>query len=90
MRYYLTSARMVILKISTAGVQPQQDPSRIPSRDTLRMNGISKRESKGERKRLIFLGLHRKPIKPLTRDLLCSWRPQVPVRWSENSEHFLA
>ena len=44
---------------------------------------------KVERKRLIFLGLHRKPIKPLTRDLLCSWKPQAPSRWSENAECFL-
>ena len=31
-----------------------------------------------ERKRLIFLGLHRKPIKPQRRDLHCSGRPQAP------------
>ena len=31
-----------------------------------------------ERKRLIFLCLCRKPIKPQTRDLHCSRRPQVP------------
>ena len=29
-------------------------------------------------KRLIFLDLHRKPIKFQIRHLLCSWRPQVP------------
>ena len=45
--------------------------------------------SKGERKRLIFLGLHRKPIKSLTRGLLCSWRPQAPSWWGEGTEHLL-
>ena len=42
-----------------------------------------------ERKRLIFLGLQRKPIKPLARGLLCSQRPQVPSRWGEGSERLL-
>ena len=42
-----------------------------------------------ERKRLIFLGLHRKPVKPLTRGLLCSRRPQVPSRWGEGAERLL-
>ena len=37
------------------------------------------REQRRE-KRLIFLGLHRKPKKPQTRDFLCSCRPQVPSR----------
>ena len=32
----------------------------------------------------MFLGLHRRPIKPLTWDLLCSRRPQVPSRWGED------
>ena len=32
-----------------------------------------------ERKRLIFLGLHRKPIKAKTRDLHRSRRPQAPA-----------
>ena len=64
-------------------------PAPAGSRDTLRMNGVGKRESKGEIKRLIFLGLHRKPIKPLTWDFLCSRRPQAPSRWSENTERFL-
>ena len=45
-----------------------------------------KRKNKRERKRLIFLGLHRKPIKPLTQDLLCSRRPQVPSQWGEDAE----
>ena len=45
-------------------------PAPAGSRDTLRMNSIGERESKGERKRLIFLGLHRKPIKPLTQDFV--------------------
>ena len=42
-----------------------------------------------ERKRLIFLGLHRKPVKLLIRGLLCSWRPQTPSRWGEGAEHLL-
>ena len=42
-----------------------------------------------ERKRLIFLGLHRKPIKPLAWGLLCSRRPQAPSRWGEGPEHLL-
>ena len=49
------------------------------------MNGIGERESKGEKKRLIFLGLHRKPIKPLTWDLLCSRRPQAPSQRAEDA-----
>ena len=42
-----------------------------------------------ERKRLIFLGLCRKPTKPLAQGLLCSRRPQVPSRWGEGTEHLL-
>ena len=42
-----------------------------------------------ERKRLIFLGLRRKPIKPLAWGLLCSWRPQAPSRWGEGTERHL-
>ena len=45
--------------------------------------------NKGERKRLIFTGLCRKPTKSLTRGLLCSRRPQVPSRWGEGIEHLL-
>ena len=61
-------------------------PAPAGSRDTLRMNGVGERDkSKGERKRLIFLGLHRKPIKSLTRDLLCSRRLQAPSRWGEDA-----
>ena len=37
----------------------------------------------------MFLGLHRKPIKSLTRDLLCPRRPQAPSRWGEDAEHLL-
>ena len=44
---------------------------------------------KGERKTLIFLGLHRKPIKPLAQGLLCSRRPQAPSRWDEGAETLL-
>jgi len=47
---------------------------------------MKNRKNKGERKRLIFLGLHRKPIKPLTRDLLCSRRPQAPSQWDEDAK----
>ena len=42
-----------------------------------------------ERKRLIFLGLRRKPIKPLARGFLCSWRPQMPSQWGEGAERLL-
>ena len=42
-----------------------------------------------ERKRLIFLGLPRKPIKPLARGSLCSRRPQAPSRWGEGAKHRL-
>ena len=45
--------------------------------------------NKGERKRLIFTGLCRKPTKSLTRGLLCSWRPQEPSWWGEGAEHLL-
>jgi len=34
---------------------------------------------------LIFFGLHRKPIKFLTRNLLCSQRPQVPFQRGEDA-----
>ena len=46
-------------------------------------------KKKIERKRLIFLGLRRKPIKPLAWGLLCSRRPQAPSRWGEGAEHLL-
>ena len=42
-----------------------------------------------ERKRLIFLGLRRKPIKPLAQGLPCSRRPQVPSRWGEGTQRLL-
>jgi len=67
-----------------------QGPALAGSRDTLRMDGVGERESKGEKKRLIFLGLHRKPIKPLIWDLLCSRRPQAPSQWSEDTERLLS
>ena len=60
-------------------------PAPAGSRHTLRMNGIGERV-----KRLIVLGLHRKPIKPLTRDLLCSRRSQAPSRRSEDAERLLS
>ena len=63
----------------TTGVQPQLDPG-IPSRGTalateiyleiyreIRKNIAVKKIE--ERKRLIFLGLHRKPIKPQDKGL---------------------
>ena len=40
---------------------------------------------KGRKRGLIFLGLHRKPIKSVTQDLLCSWRPQAPSWWGEDA-----
>ena len=46
-------------------------------------------KKKIERKRLIFLGLRRKPIKPLAWGLLCSRRPQAPSRWGEGAERLL-
>ena len=55
----------------------------------LEPGGPESTEKKIERKRLIFLGLRRKPIKPLARGLLCSQRSQAPSRWGEGTEHFL-
>ena len=46
-------------------------------------------KKKEEIKRLMFLGLHRRPIKPLTWDLLCSQRPQAPSWWGEDAERLL-
>ena len=40
---------------------------------------------KGRERGLIFLGLHRKPIKLLTWNLLCSRRPQAPSLWGEDT-----
>ena len=51
--------------------------------------GLELIEKKVERKRLIFLGLCRKPIKLLAWGLLCSWRPQAPSRWGEGTECLL-
>ena len=62
---------------------PGSSPSRIqgiPQDD-----GVSDKESKGRERGLIFLGLHRKPIKLLTRNLLCSRRLQAPSRWGEDT-----
>ena len=42
-----------------------------------------------ERKRLIFLVLCRKPIKPLAQGVFGSRRPQAPSRWDEGAEHLL-
>ena len=42
-----------------------------------------------ERRRLIFLGLRRKPIKPLAQGVLCLRRPQVPSWWGEGAECLL-
>ena len=64
-------------------------PGSIPSRiqGYPQDDGISDKESKkkGRERGLIFLGLHRKPIKLLARNLLCSWRPQEPSRWGEDA-----
>ena len=77
------------------GIQPQQDPgitsgemgwARETERDRERMNVAVKKVE--ERTRLIFLGLHRKPIKPL-HGSCCSLRPQAPSQWGEGAEHFL-
>ena len=62
---------------------PGSSPSRIqgiPQDD-----GVSDKESKGRERGLIFLGLHRKPIKLLTQNLLCSRRLQAPSRWGEDT-----
>ena len=42
-----------------------------------------------ERKRLIFYGLRRKPVKPLAWGLLCSRRPQAPSQCGERAESLL-
>ena len=42
-----------------------------------------------ERRRLTFLGLRRKPIRPLAQGVLCLRRPQVPSRWGEGVERLL-
>ena len=34
---------------------------------------------------MIFLDKHRKPVKLLARNLLCSWRPQAPSQWGEDA-----
>ena len=66
------------------GPLPGSSPSRIqgyPQDD-----GIGDKESKKGRERgLIFLGLHRKPIKLLARNLLYSRRPQAPSWWGEDA-----
>ena len=61
-------------------------PAPAGCKGSLRMTASANRESKEGRERgLIFLGLHRKPIKFLTRNLLCSRRRQVPSRWGEDT-----
>ena len=61
-------------------------PAPAGSKGSLRMTALANRESKEGRDRgLIFLGLHRKPIKLLARNLLCSWRLQAPSRWGEDA-----
>ena len=72
---------------SLTGKLPGSSPSRIQGYPQDERHW---QESKGQRKRLIFLGLHRKPIKSPTRDLLCSQRPQAPSQWSEDAERFLS
>ena len=51
--------------------------------------GPKSTEKNVERKRLIFYGLRRKPVKPLAWGLLCSRRPEAPSQWGEGTEHLL-
>ena len=63
-------------------------PAPAGSRDTFRMMASAREKElkvKGRERCLIFLGLHRKPIKLLTWNLLCSRRPQVPSWWDEDT-----
>ena len=61
-------------------------PAPAGSKGSLRMTALANRESKEGRDRgLIFLGLHRKPIKFLTWNLLCSRMRQVPSQWGEDA-----
>ena len=62
-------------------------PAPAGSRGSLRMTASAIRKVKGRKRGLIFLGLHRNPIKPVTPDLLCSRRPQAPSQWGEDAEH---
>ena len=74
MRYHFTPVGMAIIKKFTAGVQPWwiQGIRRGDGVGVLRKNYLIRKEKLGknvvdkkieERKRLIFLGLHKKPIK---------------------------
>ena len=56
-----------------------------PLMDGTWWSGVDDKKVK-ERKRLIFLGLHRKPIKPLAWGLFCSRRPQAPSQRGEGAE----
>ena len=47
--------------------------------------GDKESKKKGRERGLIFLGLHRKPIKLLAWNLLCSRRPQAPSQWGEDA-----
>ena len=63
-------------------------PAPAGSRDTLRMMASAREKElkvKGRERGLIFLGLHRKPIKLLTRNLLCSQSLQEPSQWGEDA-----
>ena len=51
-------------------------------------SGVDNKKVK-EKKRLIFSGLCRKPIRPLTQGLHCSWRHQLPSRGDEGTECLL-
>jgi len=62
-------------------------PAPAGSRGSLRMTASAIRKVKGRKRGLIFLGLHRNPIKPVTPDLLCSRRPQAPSQWGEDAGH---
>ena len=92
---YLYTSNLKRCKSSCARVQPPQDPGK-PERETA--SGIDlEREGKKvedkkieERKRLIFLGLHRKPIKPRDKKfaLFTEATGALPVsRGSEDAEH---
>ena len=91
---YLYTSNLKCCKSSCARVQPPQDPGK-PERETA--SGIDlEREGKKvedkkieERKRLIFLGLHRKPIKLQDKKfaLFAEATGALPVSWgSEDAE----
>ena len=63
-----------------------QGPAPAGSRDTLRMNGVGKRdESKRREKKADIPWFTQKANKAPARDLFCSRRPQVPSRIEEGA-----